>query len=102
MAAELPPVWVKTYQARTMPEATALLQGDATAAWADGYSIGSQVWADGGRTSAAAACLFLGVTVLAAGVLLWLPLCLAGLFLLVAGALSGKGPGTLSVTFARR
>jgi hypothetical protein len=110
MTANLPPVVVKTYQARTLADATALLQGDTNAAWADGYALSSQAWAPGGRTPAGIICLILGVLFLLSPVPIAsisknpIPiLVLVGiaLFFIYAGVVS-RSPGTLSVTFARQ
>ena len=107
MATGWPPVVVKTFPARTLAEATALLQRDASAAWADGYAVSSQTWAPGGRSIAGNICLVLGVlwAIGALALLLFVPvpaliqLVVAIVFIYI-GAKS-VSPGTLAVTFTR-
>jgi hypothetical protein len=107
MATEWPPVVAKSYQARTLAEATALLQRDAGAAWADGYALSSQTWAPGGRSVAGVICLVLGLLWVlgAVWVALFSPLLALvqlaiAIFFVFAGVKSAS-PGTLAVTFAR-
>jgi hypothetical protein len=107
MAAQWPPVVVKTYQARTLADATAQLQVEAQAAWADGYAVSSQTWAPGGRSIAGNICLVLGVlwVIGALALLLFIPIPAliqlgVAIFFVYAGAKS-ESQGTLAVTFAR-
>jgi hypothetical protein len=113
MATEEHSIVVKTYRARNLTNANALLQAETqNEAWAEGCVVSSQAWAPGERTTAGIIFLILGVI----GALeifsplrptyaddsVWLPIQMVGACILLYYGLTSRALGTLSVTFARR
>jgi hypothetical protein len=96
-----PPIAVHTYRGRTQQEATVAFKEQAARLAARGYVPVSQSWAPGGRTAAASFFVVLGVLFLVLGLVL-LPLWLFAIVFLIIGLVSGKGPGSLTVTYERR
>ena len=107
-ATQWPPVAVKTLRAATLTEATALLQKDVAAAWADGYAMTSQTWEAGARSVAGTICIILAVVWVLGAVAFFTLAPIASLaqiglaFLFYYIGIRSKSLGTMSITFTRQ
>lgn len=64
-----------------------------------GYTIASQIQTPGTRTAAASLFVAVGATLLVLGVIVYIPLLVAGAVCLIIGLVSGKGPDELAVVW---
>ena len=98
----------KTYRARTQTDAVKEFQADASILARAGWAPTTQLWAQGGRSTAGVIWLIIAAPIILLGVLTVLLFPAAGLVLLVVGGIfvlignTGRSSGELSVTFERR